>query len=248
MRSFYILFVQECKKLFWQPGSYFIAAFFLILMGFNYVYILFDACKAPCENCSLESLFETFWFPTLFILPLLTMRIFSEEYRLGLLESLLTTPISTRSLVISKFLTTYLFYNLLWLLCLAFPYFTQAWLGDTLATTFVENSVLTGGCLFIALTSFLFVSIGVFTSSLTHSQTLAGLLCFGILFILFIGFRVLCECLGPQHEIITYVQFQQTLSDFCTGILDFRPCIFYICSGIIFLGLTTLVLDHKSIR
>ena len=110
MKSFCLLFFQEIHRLKRHASSYFIAALFLFIMGFNFVYILFLNAQGTTTTPCLQSFFELFWIPSLFIIPLLTMRTLSEDQNSGILASLLATPIGTCSLVLSKIISVYCFY------------------------------------------------------------------------------------------------------------------------------------------
>ncbi|MDR1254927.1 MAG: ABC transporter permease [Puniceicoccales bacterium] len=247
MNTVLTLLSSECKKMLCHASTYFITALFLVLMGFNYLYILFFYSRNTMEISTLQSFFGIFWLPTLCIVPLLTMKSFAEERRLGLLESLLSTPVSVHSLVISKFLSIYGLYVILWALSLIFPYFANYWLRQDLVTPLVTMQALLGGSIFIAITSCLFVSLGLFASSVTKSQTVASLLCFGFLFACFTGFRMLSEYISFQEWGI-YVDFFRTLEDLCNGIFDLRPCLFFTGSGMLILALTAIVIEQKSLR
>lgn len=248
MRNFYILFQQEIYKWTHRPSSYFIAALFLFLMGFNFTYILFTNTQSTEPFDCLQAFFEIFWLPTLFVIPIITMRTLSEEQHSGLLESTLSTPISISSLVLSKFIITYLFYLTLWGLSLAFPFFTQHCLNGILAQPLMTSTVLKGGMLFIISTSFLFIAIGIFASSLTRIPTLACFLCFCFLFMLLVGVKSLCEIGSIPYNYVLYVDFFETVDDLCHGILDIRPFIFHITSGILVLLFGISVLENKILR
>ena len=248
MRNFYILFQQEIYKWAHRPSTYFIATLFLLLMGFNFIYILFLNTQSAEPFDCLQMFFEIFWLPTLFVIPIITMRTLSEEQRSGLLESTLSTPISISSLVISKFAITYLFYLLLWGFSLLFPFFTQYCLKETLMQPLITPTVLQGGMVFIISTGFLFIAIGVFASSLTRTPTLACFLCFCFLFMLLVGVKSLCEIGSVPYNYVLYIDFFENIDDLCHGIFDIRPFIFHITSGLLALLLGVTVLENKILR
>ena len=245
MSTFITLLINEIKRIYLHASTYFVIAFFLLLMGFCYILFLYS--RSTMEICTLQSFFNLFWIPTLCIIPLLCMRTFSEERRLGLLESLLSTAIGTHRLVFSKFLATYGLYLTLWGLSFFFPVFSQYWLRQDLVAPLFTRQVFLGGCIFLMTSSFLFISLGLFASSLTRSQSVAGLLCFSFLFICFVGFRFLGEVVDPQMWNV-YFEFPQVLDNLCAGIFDVRPCLFYLLSGTLVLELTALVVEAKSLR
>src|SRR5690606_6988787 len=104
------------------------------------------------------------------------------------LETLMTTPVSVGAVVASKFLAAYLFYCLLWFITLIFPLLANQMLASpALTPRLLDKTTLIGGFSFVAITGMLFIAIGIFSSSLTRSQLVAGMLCFGILFIVLVG-------------------------------------------------------------
>lgn len=248
MRNCYILFQQEFYKWIHRPSSYFIATLFLILMGFNFIYILFVNTQSTEPFDCLQMFFEIFWLPALFVVPIITMRTLSEEQRSGLLESTLSTPVSISSLVVSKFIITYLFYLFLWGASLLFPFFTQHCLKETLTQPLINSTVFQGGILFTISSGFLFVALGIFASSLTRTPTLAGFLCFCFLFMLLVGVKSLCEMWSVPYNYILYVDFFENIDDLCHGIFDVRPFIFHITSGLLLLLLGITVLENKILR
>ena len=248
MRSFCTLFEQEFYKWVHRPSTYFVAGLFLFLMGFNFTYIIFLNTQSVNGMDSLKMLFEIFWLPTLFIIPIITMQTLSEEQRSGVLESTLSTPVSITCLVVSKLIATYIFYLFLWGLCLFFPLFTQHYLGTTPTQPFIQTTILQGGILFIGSTSFLFIALGLFASSLTKTQTLAYFLGFCFLFIILVGAKTLSEVCHLPYEYLIYIDFFETLDNLCHGILDIRPMIFHIVGGVLVTLLTVNVLESKVLR
>ena len=248
MKNFYVLFSQEMAKLLHNASTYFYAVLFFLLLGFNFTYILFLNIQSVEPIDCLKSLFEIFWLPALFIIPIVTMRSLSEEQKSGILESILSTPVGTYSLVLSKFFAMYVFYIALWLGCLFFPFFTQHYLNMATETPIIVSTTLTGGLLFIASTTFLFIAIGIFASSLTRTQTLAGFLCFCFLFITLVCLKTLGEVYHLSYEYSVYVDFFETLDNLCKGIFDIRPFLCHIGCGLLFLLLTATVLESKILR
>lgn len=248
MKNFYILLVHELQKLLQQASTYFIAAFFFLLMGFNFIYTLFLHTQTLLPTSCLQNLFELFWLPTLFILPLITMRILSEEQSSGLLERLFSTPVGVCSFILSKFCLVYFFYVGLWLLCLVYPFVAQYLIKDNLSVPFISPTILYGGLLFILASNFLFIAIGIFASSLTRTQMVAGFLGFSFLFILLVGPKALGEMSFLPYNYSIYIDSFETLDNLCRGLFDLRPFIFYLGGGGLFLLLTITILSHKTLK
>lgn len=254
MKQFINLFRFEMRVLFYSPATYIAAVLFLSLMGFMYLFIVESYGQTPQENLSSTELFRIFWIPVFFVVPLLTMKSIAEERRLGTLETLLTTPVTPIAIVFSKFLSAYTFYMLIWLITLAYPLIIQCLLNhSSLYQTLTDQASLIGGISFIALSGTLYLSLGIFTSSLTRNQLTSGMLSFTLLFIMLVGGRILSETPFFENSWIKslsfnsdYFQTFQHLEDFSRGIIDTRPFFLYIGNSLIILGLTSLIIEKKA--
>ena len=92
MRHFFTLLSHEIRVLLFSPSTYIAAVLFLLVMGFIFTGILDAYSKTPQETPPAVVFFQLFWLPVFFMVPLLTMKCFAEERRLGTIETLLTTP------------------------------------------------------------------------------------------------------------------------------------------------------------
>jgi ABC-2 type transport system permease protein len=184
---------------------------------------------------------------------MLTMRSLAEERRFGTIETLLTAPIHPHQVVLAKFLAAYLFYLAVWLLFLVFPVLADKVLAqpDFQQRLFDRGAVL-GNYAFIALSGAFFVAIGIFTSSLTRSQLVAGMLSFSILFMLIVGVAAIrltpfnpAESLLLNDALLAYFQVFDHFEDFSRGMLDSRPVVYYLSCTVAVLGLSVLVVESK---
>jgi len=147
-----------------------------------------------------------------------------------------------------------LLYILLWGITLGFPLVVKSLLPALAVTqSLTDHASLFGGYTFIALSGILYIAIGIFTSSLTRSQLIAGMLAFSLLFFVIVGGRLLLEV--PLTDFtwfqwvkmpLEYLQTFQHLEDFSRGILDSRPFILYISNALIVLGVTSLIVEAKA--
>ncbi len=113
------------------------------------------------------------------LVPAITMRSFAEEKRTGTYELLLTAPIRTGEIVAGKFIAAAAFMLIMIGLAGMFPLILVAF-GNP------EVGVMFAGYLGLAFLAISFVSIGLFTSSLTQNQIIAAISCFGLLLMLFV--------------------------------------------------------------
>lgn len=255
MREFFILLRHELRMLLISPATYVAAVVFLLLMGFFHWAVIQEMALAEQTEPPVARVFQLFWWPVCFLVPLLTMRSLAEERRQGTLETLLTTPAGAPAVVISKFLAAYLFYLLLWALTLAFPFIALETAGvAALAPVLVNPTPLIGGLAFVAISGFLFISIGIFTSSLTRSQLVAGMLSFSLLFLLFlVGWIAMSSESGVESHWLTwldapleYLHAFMHLDDFVRGVIDTRPFVYYSSLAALFLGLSVLVVEARA--
>jgi ABC-2 type transport system permease protein len=174
--------------------------------------------------------FRFFLVPVLFMVPLLTMKCLAEERRLGTIETLFTTPVTTTEVVLGKYSAAYLLYLLLWLSTGGFFYILNRFAGDA---RFLDPGPLVGGYLFIAVSGLLFVAIGVFASSLSRNQAVAGILCVHHAVRFDRGRPFLADLpalqprrLYPAKAAIDYAQVFTHFDDFTRGIVDTRQVLF----------------------
>lgn len=249
MKHFITLLKHELRGILISSATYLAAFFFLIIMGFLYQFVLQDYNKSPQELLPTNIFFNAFFIPVLFLVPLLTMRSIAEERRLGLMDSLLTTPINSIELVASKFAAAYFFYCGLYLLTLAYPVITYHFFPDD---RILDQASLIGGFVIICASGLLYISIGILASSLTRSQLVAGIFCFSMLFGLVFGLKNLKDMADVHLEgistitlLLEYIQVFDHVEDFSRGVLDTRPIIFYVSGCLLMLSLAVLAVDHK---
>lgn len=254
MRHFFYLLLHEIRMLFITPATYAAAVLFLMIMGGIYLLGLEQVSRGFLDDSPTKGFFQLFWLPVFFMVPLLTMRSIAEERRLGTLETIMTTPVTAMQIVLSKFLAAYLFYMFLWGLTLLFPYLSTTVLsGSQFSSQLMDGAQLRGGYSFVALSGCLYIAIGLFASSLTRSQLVAGMLSFSMLFVLIISGQVLMNMplldgfsIPWLADQIDYIRTFKHLEDFSRGVIDTRPFFLYLSTAFLFLGMTTLVVESKA--
>ncbi len=252
MRHYPTILSQEIRALLYSPITYVAAVLFLLVMGGLFTVILDLYTKAPQEAPPAVVFFQSFWIPVFFMVPALTMKSFAEERRMGTLETLLTTPVSTAEVVLGKFSAAYLFYLLLWGSTLGFHYILQIYARDV---RYLDSGPLIGGYLFIAVSGLLFVAVGVLASSLTRSYEVAAILSFTILFSLIFGLRFLGEVsvlntsgLQSVKATVDSLQIFSHVEDFTHGVVDTRQIFFYLTGTILALIFSILGVEAKILN
>ena len=231
MRIFRILYFKELRAYFYSPFGWLILAFAALMQGL----ILTATLKNFSDQAQVESLvflnFNSpfFWFYFIFLFPVLTMRLFSEETRSGTLEGLLTAPVRTWQVILSKYLAAYTTFAILW---------TPALLHFYLFTSLTDipppfsGAELAGAMTGIALMGLLFTAFGCLASALTSSQIIAGVVCVGILLVHFL-LGLIPSQYTSQLDAAPFFDFlssQNHMKMLARGLIDTRPIAYHLAT------------------
>ena len=117
MRRLITLLRRELAAFYQAPIAYVILFFFLILNGLSFWFALILLSRGPSELTVTQGFFNSvfFWMAYLLVFPVITMRLFAEEFKLGTIETLMTAPVRDWEVVGAKFLAAFIFYVSLWL-------------------------------------------------------------------------------------------------------------------------------------
>ena len=180
------------------------------------------------------------------------MKCLAEERRLGTIETLLTTPVTTPEVVLGKYAAAYALYLSLWGATSGFFFILKKFSSDP---RLLDTGPLIGGYLFIAVSGLLFIAIGVFASSLSRNQAVAGILAFVMLASLVIGVRWLSEAtflnrdgLAPVKAAVDYMQIFSHYDDFTRGVIDARHLLFYFSGTALALIFSILSVEAKLLH
>lgn len=227
MKKMWIIARRELDNFFDSLMAYIMIITFLGLTGF--FTWLYGADIFIVNQASLQTMFGvTYW--TLFLfMPALTMRLVAEEKRSGTLELLLTKPITDWEVVFGKFTATLILIAIT--LALTIPnYVTVASLGP------IDHGSVLSGYLGLLLVSSVYISIGLFASSVSGNQMV------GFLLALFIGifFQIIFDILatnfqGTAGTILNYLSVSTHYESLSRGVIDSKDIIYLL--SIVFLGL-----------
>jgi ABC-2 type transport system permease protein len=248
MKTFLTLLGREVKSFLYSPIAYVVLCCFLFMSGANFYSQIQIMNGYPTEVTVVEAFFmpALFWFPFVLSFPLITMRVYSEEFRMGTFETLTTAPVKDWQVVLSKFFGVFVFYVILWTptLCLfaAFQYIT----GKTAANA---AGAYWGTYLLLMLMGGLFIAIGLLASALTKDQINAAAISFiATVVLLFLGFvPEIANITAPAiKDIFSYVSCIQHMQDFSKGIIDSRPIIWYLSMTVLVSYLTLQIFQHRK--
>ena len=234
---------NELRRIFVSPLAWSVLAVVQLILGFVFVNLLIDYSK----NAELGDQFVgvadymgggLYGFATiilLLVMPLMTMRLFSEERKSGTLTLLLSSPASLVEIVLGKFLGLVGFMLALLLLLAAMPL-------SLLPGTDLDLGRLAAGLLGLFLLMLAFGAAGLFVSSLTREPTIAAVGGFGLLLLVWLT-QILAYQDIPFAEIFGYLSLIGHFDDLRRGIFDTGDVAYYVLFTAFFLWLTVQRLD-----
>jgi ABC-2 type transport system permease protein len=233
MRNVLAIAHKELKSYFASPIAYIVLGFWALLYGWFFVTILayfvrmsmqggqFGPQSTNVNQQMIRPLVQNVTILVLFLLPMVTMRTYSEEKRSGTIELLLTSPITDWQIILGKFVGAMALYGAMLLvtlihLSLLFIYGNPEW--KPILTAYL-GLLLLGGC---------FISVGLFISSTTKNQIVAGMVTFAVFLLLWV-ITWIGSFSGPTIDQLTqYLSIIDHLDDFGKGVLDTTHIIYYL--------------------
>ena len=231
------IYKREMKAYFITPLGYVFLGVFLLVSGFVFCFTTLYQLTSD-----LTEYFSTMLLCFIILLPLLTMKLFTEEKRARTEQLLLTAPVSVVSIVGAKFLAAYTMFagatvfSGLYFIFLSF-------FGN------VQIGLLFGNLLAVLLIGMAFIAVGVFVSAVTESQLSAAILTIGIL-VGFIAISSLADYIPVEwirfslSALSVFYRFQ----NFAHGIFDIAALVYYISITLLFLTLTVRAVDRRRWR
>jgi ABC-2 type transport system permease protein len=245
---------KELKAYFASPIAYIVIGFFVLLFGFFFYTLLLVFNQqsmrmggfegGPSQNVNesmIRPLFLNASVVLLFVLPMITMRTYSEEKRSGTIELLLTAPLTDFQIIMGKFLGAMALFAAMLavtLVHIATLYFFGSPEWIPIATSYL-GMLLMGGC---------FISVGLLISSLTKNQIVAGMITFGVFLLLWV-INWVGSFSGPQtQQVLDYLSITNHLDDFTRGIVDTKHLVYYLSFIAFGLFLTARSVDTERWR
>jgi ABC-2 type transport system permease protein len=251
MRNTLIIFRKEMGSYFASPVAYLLLTMFAIIFGF-----FFWSIVSFFQNTTLEMQMSGQSFPVnineqvirpllsnvsvigLFFIPMITMRLFAEEKRMGTIELLATSPIRDIEIIIGKWLAALTLYAIMMLFtavnfAFLFRYGNPDW--KPLAIGYLGLLLQAGGLL----------AVGTFISTTTKNQIIAGAATFGVCLLLWIVDWVSFNTAG-WAQALSYLSVIKHFESFAKGVLDTKDAIYYL--SLIFFGLFLTSRSMESLR
>jgi ABC-2 type transport system permease protein len=252
MKNIWIICRKELRSYFVSPIAYILLIMFALIFGF-----FFWNSVGYFVNMAMASQMEGESFPMdlgeqivrpllsninvigLFFIPLITMRLFSEEKRTGTIELLATSPVKDYEIILGKWLAAVLMY-----MCMVastmldfvylFKYGNPDW--KPLVIGYLGLLLQAGGL----------IAIGTFISTLTRNQIIAGAITFGVCLLLWVLGWVSEYETATWAQVLSYLSVIRHFDSFVRGVIDSKDAIYDVT--VIFLGLFFTARSMESLR
>jgi ABC-2 type transport system permease protein len=253
MRNILAIAGKELRGYFASPIGYVLIGFFALLFGwFFYTLVAFferqsmQMAGGPGGAMNVNQMLITplllnSTVVMLLVFPLITMRTYAEEKRSGTIELLLTAPITDFEIIMGKFLGALaLFAGMLSVtllhMGLLFAYGNPEW--KPIATGYLGLLMMGGS----------FLSLGLFISSLTKNQIVAGMITFSVFLLLWVINWVSTFVSPEAQTVINYLSVTEHFDDFARGIIDTKHVVYYLSFIATGLFLTMKSVDSERWR
>jgi ABC-2 type transport system permease protein len=253
MRNILAIAQRELTAYFASPIAYVLIGFFALLFGwFFYVPLAYFEQQSmqmgmnPTQSLNINQMLvgPTLMNTTvimLFLFPLITMRTYSEEKRSGTIELLLTSPVTDVQIILGKFIGAMLLYA-------AMLAITLIHMGILFIYGEPEWKPILTGYLGLLLMGGSFLSLGLFISSLTKNQIVAGIATFAVFLMLWVV-NWIGTFVGPTMQtVLTHLSLTDHFDDFAKGIIDTKHVIYYLSFMAFGLFLTAKSVDSERWR
>lgn len=231
------VFKRDLLSYFTTPVGYVFMAIFLAVNGGVFSMM---TLQMGTES-SIDSYFSTIMLLFVIVIPILTMKTFSEEKKQKTEQLLMTSPVSIGGMVFGKFLAAYVIFAGTFLLgCFNFVAI------DRFAADPPNWPSIIGSILAMLLLGMAFVAIGVFVSALTENQLVAIIATAGLMgLFLVLGMLNSYIPFAPVREVLNWLSVYSRFYNFTYAILDFAALLYYLSITFVFLFLTVRIYEKR---
>lgn len=225
---------RDLRSFFTSPIGYVVLAAFLLFCNF-----FFYSTNVQGGASSLSYVFNNMLLILVFLIPLVTMRLMSEEMKQRTDQMLLTAPVRVVDIVVGKYLAAMMVFVIALAGTFTWPLIVTMF-GDPAVYEIIGN--------YVAMTLLIscLVSVGIFISSLTESQIIAAILSFIVMIALFM-FSSIASAVDNVvvSAVLNWLSVFSRYSGFTAGVFSLADVVYYISVTVVFLFLTTRVIEKK---
>ena len=194
---------------------------------------------------NMDGLFMMGPFVFLFLIPAITMRLFADEKNRGTIEFLLTNPLSDLEIVMAKYLAGFILVVFALLPTLIY-YGTVYYMGMPVGN--IDEGAMWGSYIGLLLLGSAFISIGMFTSSITDNQIVSFVSAVVLTGFIYIGFELIYELdlFGPIDLFIKELGMSTHYASLSRGVIDTRDVLYFLSVDALFVLLTKFSLETRK--
>ena len=233
MRQMIHILDKELKDYFISPIAYIVISIFLLVTGWFFFSTFFLLNQADLRN-----FFDLLPITFSFMIPAVTMRLFSEELNVGSFEILLTLPVTFTDIIFGKFFAGVLFIAAALAPTISYPIFIS-FIGE------LEWGPVIGGYIGAIFLGAAFTAVGLFASALTRNQIIAFIVGVGICFTLTIVDKMLFFFPRSLLSIINYFGADFHFNNIAKGVIDSRDILYFLSVTFIGLYASKLAIQEK---
>ncbi len=228
------IFRREMNAFFTSAIAYIFLAVFYLISGF-----FFFNTSIVYNTSDMSSVFSSIFLVILFLIPLMTMKLFSEEKRQKTDQGLLTAPVSITSIVYGKYFAALVLYTIGISIFLVYALILEFLSGVAWATV-LSNFVA------LWLLGAAFIAVSLFVSSLTENQIIAAVVGFLALLFLYLIDSVAAMVSNEFiADIIKSISFYTKYSEFVNGLFNLSSILFYVSVTVLFNFLSVRVFERR---
>ncbi len=228
------IFRKELKAYFISPIAYIVISIFLILTGWFFFSTFFLYGQAE-----MRGFFSLLPIIFSFIIPAITMKLFSEEFNTGSYELLYTLPVSSMNIISGKFLAATAFASIMLVPTVLYALFIS-FLGD------LDWGPVIGGYMGAVLMGAAFSAIGLFASSITRNQIIAFITGMSLCFLLTLIDKILFFLPESALNVFQFLGADFHFRNISKGVIDSRDILYFLSVCFVMLYSTNLVIQEKS--
>jgi ABC-2 type transport system permease protein len=234
MKNVKHIFLKEFRTYFVSPIAYIVMSIFLLITGWFFFSTFFLYNQA-----SLRNFFGLLPIVFAFIVPAITMRLFSEEINIGSYEILMTLPVTFIEVIAGKFLAATAFVAAILVPTFSYP-ICISFMGK------LDFGPVIGGYLGAILLGGLFSAVGLFASALTRNQIIAFIIGMAICFTLTLIDKILFFLPAQIVSFMEYLGADFHFQNIAKGIIDTRDILYFVSIAVIALYGSHLVMQEKK--
>ncbi len=238
------LFRKEITQFFGSIIGTMVSVVFLVVTGL-FLWVFAGNYNIPDGGyATLNGLFEIAPWIYLFLIPAITMRMFSDEKRSGTMELLLVRPVSELQLIFTKFLAAFVVVLLTLLPTLI--YFLSVYrLGNPAGC--IDTGATWGSYMGLLWLAIIYLTIGLFTSSMTDNQVVAFISAVFLCFFWYSGFGFIARLPFPSDiaSLILSLGIDAHYESVSRGVIDSRDLFYFLFMSGLFILITRIVLEWK---